>query len=232
MTINPSITQIVEKVEEYEKLGKALAYLEDKKDKKIIIFTKTKKSADDLADKLSEKGIASMSFHGDKPQTTRDYILKSFKHTKSGVLVATDVAARGLDVSDIDIVMNFDFPGDIDSYIHRIGRTARGSKEGISISYFTDENKNLSRKLFKVMKTGQQKIPDWLQALAASTPRGSSRQSRGFGRSYGGGGFRGGRGYDHHEFGGGSRRGGYGSGSNSYGSFGGGSRGGSRQSDY
>lgn len=232
MTINSSITQIVEKVEEYEKLGKALAYLEDKKDKKIIIFTKTKKSADDLADRLSEKGIKSMSFHGDKPQTTREYILKSFKHTKNGVLVATDVAARGLDVTDIDIVMNFDFPGDIDSYIHRIGRTARGSKEGVSISYFTDENKNLSRKLFKVMKTGQQKIPDWLQAMAASTPRGASRQGRGFGRSYGGGygggGYRGGRGYDHHEFGGGSRRGGY---SSSYGSFGGGSRGG-RPSDY
>ena len=202
LTTNSSIKQIIEKVEEYEKLSKTVEFLKDKTDKKIIIFTKTKRSADDLADNLTSKGMSALSIHGDKPQTARDYVLHKFKSMKFGILVATDVAARGLDVTDIDIVVNFDFPGDIESYIHRIGRTARGTKEGTAITFFTDENKNMSRKLLKVLTQAKQEVPQWLKEIASFTPRGASKQG-----AYGRGDY-------------GNRR--YGSGYSKFRSFGGG----------
>lgn len=203
LTTNSAIKQIIEKVDEYEKLSKVVEFLQDKTDKKVIIFTKTKRSADQLSDNLYSKGMRAMSIHGDKPQTERDYVLSKFKTAKNGVLVATDVAARGLDVSDIDIVINYDFPGDIESYIHRIGRTARGNKEGMAVTYFTDENKNMSRKLYKVLMQAKQEIPQWLDDMYKATPRGASKWNN----------YRGGRGGG----------GGYGRGSNSrfYGGYGG-----------
>lgn len=166
LATNSSITQIVEKVEEFEKVGKILEFLQDKKDKKIIIFTKTKRSADKLADNLECRDIPSMSIHSDKTQTERNYILGKFKQAKSGILVATDVASRGLDVFDIDIVVNYDFPDDIESYIHRIGRTARGNKVGLALTFFTDESKFMSRKLESVLQQSGQPVPEWLHALA------------------------------------------------------------------
>ncbi|KAH0792183.1 DEAD/DEAH box helicase family protein [Histomonas meleagridis] len=185
LTTNSAITQIIEKVEEFEKMNKIIEFLKDKTDKKVIVFTKTKRSADNLSDALDSRGIPSMSIHGDKPQNEREYILHKYKECKAGALVATDVAARGLDVSDIDIVVNFDFPGDIESYIHRIGRTARGSNNGMALTFFTDENKNMSRKLAKVLTQSGQTVPDWLQELAKQTPRGASRGSFRGGRQFG-----------------------------------------------
>lgn len=223
LSTNSSIKQIIEKVEEHEKLSKTVEFLQDKFNSKVIIFTKTKRSADDLADNLTYKGMNALSIHGDKPQSTRDYVLHKFKKEKSGILVATDVAARGLDVTDIDIVVNFDFPGDIESYIHRIGRTARGTKEGTALTFFTDENKNMSRKLFKILTQAKQEIPQWLQELAAVTPRGASRQGAWMGR----GGRGGGRGFGHGNFGGGGYGGGRGFGGG-YGGYGGGYGGGNR----
>lgn len=200
LTTNSAIKQIIEKVEEYEKLSKVLEFLQDKIDKKVIIFTKTKRSADQLADNLYSKGMRSMSIHGDKPQTERDYVLSKFKTAKTGVLVATDVAARGLDVSDIDIVINYDFPGDIESYIHRIGRTARGNKEGIAVTYFTDENKNMSRKLYKVLMQAKQEVPKWLEEIYKATPRGASKWNNYRGGRGGNGGY--GRGGNNRFYGG------------------------------
>lgn len=207
LTTNSSIKQIIEKVEEYEKLSKTVEFLQDKQDSKVIIFTKTKRSADDLADNLASKGMKALSIHGDKPQSARDYVLRRFKTDKSGILVATDVAARGLDVTDINVVVNFDFPGDIETYVHRIGRTARGTKEGQALTFFTDENKNMSRKLVKVLNLAKQEIPDWLQEIAAITPRGASKQ--GYGRNFGG--------YGSGNYGGYGSRAGYGSGRGGYG---------------
>ena len=202
LTINPRITQIVEKCEEFEKFDKCTTWLSTKEHmgKKIIIFTKTKKTADELADNLSQKGFIANAIHGDKPQNQRDYILHRFKIAKAGILVATDVAARGLDVNDIDLVINYDFPGDIESYVHRIGRTARAEKDGTAITFFTDENKNMSRKLAKVMTKANQKLPDWLTQLANITPKGAHKEGYGGrgnwgygrgGKSFGRGGGRG-----------------------------------------
>jgi superfamily II DNA/RNA helicase len=216
LTTNSSIRQIIEKVEEYEKLSRCVAFLDAHRRDKVIIFTKTKRSADDLADNLSSKSMSARALHGDKSQATRDYVLSEFRRAKTGILVATDVAARGLDVDDVDIVVNFDFPGDIESYIHRIGRTARGTKSGVAFSFFTEENRNLSRKLAKVLKQAQQEIPEWLAKIADATPRGASKQGA-YGR-YGPRSGGGGGGFDRRDSrGGGYHGGGYGGGGGGYG---------------
>ena len=223
LTTNSNIKQVIIKCEEYEKLSKCLETLKDQENKKVIIFTKTKRTTDDLADNLKMKGMEAYSLHGDKAQNQRDYVLNKFRNSKKGILVATDVAARGLDVNDIDIVINYDFPGDIETYVHRIGRTARGNKEGLAVTFFTDENKNMSRKLAKIMTQAKQELPDWLKAIADVTPKGAWKEGygsrfQGRGGGYGRGGYGGGRGgYGNRGYGGGyggdrgyGNRGGYG----------------------
>lgn len=232
LTTNSNIKQVITKCEEFEKLSKCLEVLNEHKDDKIIIFTKTKRTTDDLQENLNMKGFQAYSLHGDKAQNQRDFVLGKFRSCKKGILVATDVAARGLDVNDIDIVINYDFPGDIETYVHRIGRTARGNKEGLAVTFFTDENKNMSRKLAKIMTQAKQELPDWLKALADVTPKGAWKEGYGsrfagrggygrggyggYGRGGGGyGGDRGGYGGDRGNFG--DRRGGYGGGQGGYG---------------
>jgi len=106
----------------------------------------------------------------------REAALDYFKNGSTKVLVASDAAARGLDVKDISCVVNFDFPKDIESYVHRIGRTGRGTTSGTSISYFTDQDESLSRSLVSVLKQASQEIPDFLQFIAP--PPSSSSQRR------------------------------------------------------
>jgi ATP-dependent RNA helicase DDX5/DBP2 len=107
---------------------------------RIIIFTETKKGADNLTRALRSEGWPALSIHGDKSQQERDWVLAEFKAGKSPLMIATDVAARGLDVKDIKYVINYDFPKELDDYIHRIGRTGRktveGYNEGTAISFF------------------------------------------------------------------------------------------------
>merc|ERR1711976_735504 len=108
------------------------------------------------------------AMHGDKSQEERDWVLKEFKNRQSTLLVATDVAARGLDVDDIRMVVNFDMPNDMESYVHRIGRTGRAGKKGIAISFFVSEkNGRLARDLLDILNRTQQIVPPELQALAS-----------------------------------------------------------------
>jgi len=81
-----------------------------------------------------------MSIHGDKTQKERDYAMENYKANKFNILVATDLAARGLDVKDIRHVINYDFPNQIDDYIHRIGRTGRGGASGVAYTFFSENN--------------------------------------------------------------------------------------------
>ncbi|RAG64918.1 ATP-dependent helicase, partial [Burkholderia multivorans] len=90
---------------------------------RTIIFTRTKRTADKLAAELSDRGFAVRALHGDLGQAQREKALKSFREGKIDILVATDVAARGLDVERISLVVNYDIPQDTESYVHRIGRT-------------------------------------------------------------------------------------------------------------
>ncbi len=102
---------------------------------KTLVFCRTKKSVDWLQRQLSKKGIKTLAIHGDKKQGARNKIIEEFKRSKDGILIATDVVARGIHVDDIGNVVNFDFPKETEAYLHRIGRTARQGKTGKAISF-------------------------------------------------------------------------------------------------
>jgi len=112
---------------------------------KAIIFCQTKKMVDILDERLTDVGYKVKAIHGDMPQSKREKVLGDFKEDKLQIMIATDVAARGLDVDDISYVINYDMPDDVDTYIHRIGRTGRAGKEGVAISFVTSEEEHLIR---------------------------------------------------------------------------------------
>ena len=119
---------------------------------KAIVFTRTKIGADRLTKKLIEEGIKVLTIHGDKTQGQRQNALQRFRTNQVDVLVATDVAARGIDISDISHVFNYDLPEEDESYIHRIGRAGRAGKEGISISLCCHEELGLLASIEKMLK--------------------------------------------------------------------------------
>ena len=106
-------------------------------DGKLIIFCRTKKGVDDLAIALSSRGYLVEGLHGDLSQTQRDRVMKKFREGTAEVLIATDVAARGIDIDNITHVINFDIPQDPESYVHRIGRTGRAGNTGVAMTFIT-----------------------------------------------------------------------------------------------
>jgi superfamily II DNA/RNA helicase len=103
--------------------------------KKIVIFGETKFGVQRLSDELEKNGFSSRSIHGDKNQAQRTRAIKAFRNGNADILVATDVAARGLDIPDVSHVINFDTPNSYEDYIHRIGRTGRGGKSGSALTF-------------------------------------------------------------------------------------------------
>jgi len=180
-----SITQVIKYVRD-----------EDKKDEivkdikaiagRTLIFTETKRDTDILARFLFANGYPASAIHGDRSQREREAALNSFKAGRITVLVATDVASRGLDISGVNQVINYDMPSNIDSYVHRIGRTGRAGHVGVANSYFSDDNKGLSKKLVKILAESNQKVPDWLQKMSMD-PYLKQNKGRMGGRMGGGG---------------------------------------------
>lgn len=109
----------------------------------VLVFTRTKHGADRLGKQLSRNGIKSASIHGDKSQGARQDALKNFKNHKVRVLVATDIAARGIDIYELPLVINFDLPQEAETYVHRIGRTGRAGMPGVAISFCSFDEKLL-----------------------------------------------------------------------------------------
>jgi superfamily II DNA/RNA helicase len=107
-----------------------------------------------------------MGIHGDKTQMQRSNVIKKFKSGDCRVMIATDVAARGLDINDVEYVVNYDFPLDIENYVHRIGRTARSNKKGTSITLITSSEARFAGKLMKILRESNQTVPEDLQELA------------------------------------------------------------------
>ena len=123
---------------------------------RVLVFTRTKHGANKLTEKLVAKGINAFALHGNKSQSVRTRTLKEFKYGEIRILVATDVAARGLDISNLPYVINYDIPGIPEDYIHRIGRTGRAGVSGIAISLVSPDEKKYLRAIEKLIK---QKIP-------------------------------------------------------------------------
>lgn len=130
--------------------------LKDPKLKKVIVFTRTKHGANRVVEMLNSFGVTSEAIHGNKSQNARQRALDNFKSGRSRVLVATDIAARGIDIDDISHVINFEIPNVSESYVHRIGRTARAGASGIAISFCDLEEKAFIK---DIEKTIGQSIP-------------------------------------------------------------------------
>ncbi|XP_069802196.1 ATP-dependent RNA helicase DDX3X isoform X1 [Dendropsophus ebraccatus] len=184
-----NITQKVVWVEEMDKRSFLLDLLNATgKDSLTLVFVETKKGADALEDFLYHEGYACTSIHGDRSQRDREEALHQFRSGKSPILVATAVAARGLDISNVKHVINFDLPSDIEEYVHRIGRTGRVGNLGLATSFFNEKNINITKDLLDLLVEAKQEVPSWLENMAyeqhhksSSRGRSKSRFSGGFG---------------------------------------------------
>ncbi|KAJ3289878.1 DEAD-box ATP-dependent RNA helicase [Rhizoclosmatium sp. JEL0117] len=202
-----------------------------------LVFVETKKNADMLCIFLQNNRFPATSIHGDRTQREREFALACFKSGRTPVLVATAVAARGLDIPNVNHVINFDLPTDIDDYVHRIGRTGRAGNTGKATAFFSPgKDRNIVKELYEILSEAKQEIPPFLESFRREMDfggRGGGRGGSGFGgaRSGGGGGRgRGGRfgASDFRKESGGGGGGGYSSGGGGYGGGGyGGSTGGS-----
>ncbi|MDR2609476.1 MAG: DEAD/DEAH box helicase [Rickettsiales bacterium] len=139
-TISTKIKQEIIYASESEKYGKLVTQL-CQREGSIIIFVKTKQGADQLTNKLREDNYSTLAIHGDLRQHKRERVINSFRRGRNQIMVATDVASRGLDISHIQHVINYDVPQSQADYIHRIGRTARAGAEGYALSFITPQDK-------------------------------------------------------------------------------------------
>ncbi|KAL2012653.1 hypothetical protein VTN00DRAFT_178 [Thermoascus crustaceus] len=169
LSANHRITQIVEIVSDFEKRDRMIKHLErimDNRTNKVLIFTGTKRIADEITRFLRQDGWPALSIHGDKQQNERDWVLSEFKSGKSPIMVATDVASRGIDVRDITHVINYDYPNNSEDYVHRIGRTGRAGAKGTAITFFTTDNAKQARDLVTILTEAKQQIDPRLAEMA------------------------------------------------------------------
>merc|ERR1719291_401044 len=165
-----TIRQYVEVVSEHDKRGRLKRLLEKVMDgSKILIFCATKRDGDNLTREMRLDGWPALCIHGDKKQEERDWVLKEFKEGKNPILVATDVASRGLDVKDIKYVINYDFPTQIEDYVHRVGRTGRAGATGSAYTFFTAEKSRHAAELVNVLREAKQPVPEELEKLAGGS---------------------------------------------------------------
>ncbi|KAE9403646.1 P-loop containing nucleoside triphosphate hydrolase protein [Gymnopus androsaceus JB14] len=190
LTANHNIEQIIDVCSEFEKRGKLISHLEkiSAENAKVLIFVATKRVADDITKYLRQDGWPALAIHGDKEQRERDWVLGEFKAGRSPILIATDVASRGLDVKDVGYVINYDFPNNCEDYVHRVGRTGRAGKKGISYTYFTTENARSARELIAILREAKSFVPPELEEMAMLSGGGSkNRYNTGKGGGRGGG---------------------------------------------
>ncbi|KAG9483770.1 probable ATP-dependent RNA helicase DDX17 isoform X1 [Eleutherodactylus coqui] len=168
LAANHNILQIVDVCQESEKDHKLIQLMEEimaEKENKTIIFVETKRRCDDLTRRMRRDGWPAMCIHGDKSQQERDWVLNEFRSGKAPILIATDVASRGLDVEDVKFVINYDYPNSSEDYVHRIGRTARSTNKGTAYTFFTPGNLKQARELVKVLQEANQTINPKLMQL-------------------------------------------------------------------
>ncbi|ESN91039.1 hypothetical protein HELRODRAFT_90549, partial [Helobdella robusta] len=169
LTAVHSVTQRICIVDEKEKLDE-LRYLlssEIDENSKAIVFMARKATVDYVSAELSIEGVHDcQSIHGSRDQEDREQAIDDLKSGKVRILLATDVASRGLDIKDVTHVINYDFPHNIEEYVHRVGRTGRAGKEGIAISFLTKFDDKYAAELIRIMEEAKQHVPDELYRMA------------------------------------------------------------------
>ncbi|KAF2431134.1 P-loop containing nucleoside triphosphate hydrolase protein [Tothia fuscella] len=168
--VAPEITQIIEVREEKTKTFRLLEILgetyKDEDDARVLIFVERQETADDLLNFVLRKGYPVGSIHGGKDQADRTETIVDFKNGAVPIMIATSVAARGLDVKLLNLVINFDAPSHLEDYVHRVGRTGRAGQKGTAITFITPEQERYSVDLAKALKTSNQEIPPELEKMA------------------------------------------------------------------
>ena len=149
----PKVTQYYFALKNNMKLEILSRILDVQNPKLTVVFCNTKKMVDELTAGLQSRGYFADSLHGDLKQIQRDGVMNKFRNSTIDILVATDVAARGIDVDDVDLVINYDMPQDVEYYVHRIGRTARAGREGTAISFVSPREMNTLSEIQKYTKT-------------------------------------------------------------------------------
>jgi len=178
------VTQRVEWIEQHEKVDFLLDFLSRAPKGLTLVFVETKRGADFLEERLCRENYPACSIHGDKSQREREDALKSFKTGRTPILVATDVAARGLDIPNVTQVINFDLPSNVDDYVHRIGRTGRVGNVGNALSLMNEKNRGLAKELGNLLIENEQECPPWLAHMVAA---GGGNLGRGRAKGRGGG---------------------------------------------
>ncbi len=141
--VSKNVTHGVVFVEMDDKRFFLRRFIQDNEDARIIIFVRTKVRAERVAKVLERVEIKSLTIHGDKDQESRSQAMAQFKNGWAKILIATDVSARGIDIPDVDFVINYDVPDKKENYVHRVGRTGRGTKKGTALSFCSSEEKPL-----------------------------------------------------------------------------------------
>jgi ATP-dependent RNA helicase DDX46/PRP5 len=187
--VAPEITQIVEVREEKDKFHRLLELLGELYDKdedaRTLIFVDRQEKADDLLKDLMRKGYPCMSIHGGKDQIDRDSTIDDFKAGVVPIMIATSVAARGLDVKQLKLVVNFDAPNHLEDYVHRAGRTGRAGNTGTAVTFVTEDQEQYSVGIAKALEQSGQAVPERLDEMRKSfkdkVKTGKSKDSSGFG---------------------------------------------------
>jgi ATP-dependent RNA helicase RhlE len=174
------VTQIAYRVQEEGKVELVLNLFDDSTEKSAIVFTSTKRGADSLGRALHKKGVKVSSMHGDRDQKEREATLADFKAGRINVIVATDVMARGIDVTGVSHVINYNVPHDLDDYIHRIGRTARAKEKGTAITLVSPADERYFKSITVEMKDRLKVIalPDGLTNHDSRNEEVDSRDNR------------------------------------------------------
>ena len=189
LLVNPSTINVAPKVKSVEKIeqkmlrvepGEKLKHLHDilidPTVELSVVFTRTKRGANALEKKLTKSGFKAAAIHGDKSQANRQRTLDAFRKGRIKVLVATDVAARGIDVSNVSHVVNYDIPTEPESYVHRIGRTGRAGARGIAITFYASDQKKLVRDIERFI--GKRLTDEVDRGDGPKKPRGQKKPSK------------------------------------------------------
>lgn len=169
----PLVSQKFYRVKNQDKDAACVRLLEYYQPKLTLIFCNTKKKVDELSDLLKEQGFQAEGLHGDLSQAQRDAVMKRFRNGGTSILIATDVAARGIDVDDVEAVINYDIPQDIEYYVHRIGRTGRAGRKGRSFTFANSREIYKIREIERVCHTTitEKKLPGAEKVLKAKADK-------------------------------------------------------------
>ena len=186
LAANHRVTQHVEVMENNSrmkdtKLIQLLEKVHKSRTNKVLIFVLYKVEAVKLQQTLEHRGFNVTAIHGNKTQTDRTDALEHFRSGKVPLLIATDVAARGLDIPNVEYVINYSFPLTVEDYVHRIGRTGRGGKSGSSYTFFTDFDKGLAGGLVGVLQEANQEVPAEIYKFPMITKKKESKLYGAFG---------------------------------------------------